>query len=88
MRPTLTVASSLTPSLPWWRNVQMSSFMLPKAISMVTRNIAERAPRDGVAIVIRVPGSTRAENAEWSMTPKQRRALDAIAIRPVRILRR
>jgi hypothetical protein len=44
-----------------------------KAVSMVTRNIAEKAPRDGVAIVIRVPGPPYAEDAmlawEWMLDP-------------------
>lgn len=62
MRPMLTVASSLTPHLPWWRNVSMPSAMVEKAISMVARNIAERAPRSGVVVVIRTPGATRAED--------------------------
>lgn len=59
MRPMLTVASSLTPHLPWWRNVSLPSGMVEKAISMVTRNIAEKAPKDGVAVVIRVPEKPR-----------------------------
>ena len=63
MRPALTVASSLTPHLPWWRNVSMPSAMLVRALEMVVRNIGKAAPRSGVAVTIRVP-EPRLENTE------------------------
>lgn len=54
MRSTLTIASSLTPHLPWWRTVSMPSAMLVRALEMVVRNIASTTPESGVAVAIRV----------------------------------
>lgn len=73
MRPTLTIASSLTPHLPWWRNVSLPSGMVEKAVSMVLRNMAGIEPRDGVAVTIRVPSRELAER--WAL--EHRRLLDA-----------
>lgn len=53
-RAVLTVASSGTPCLPWWRDVSLPSAMVDKAMGMVLHDIAERTPSDGVAITIRL----------------------------------
>lgn len=65
MRPTLTVASSLRPNDPWWRDVSLPSRMAAAELGRVMRLIAKAAgenePVTGVAVVIRVPSSTRVE---------------------------
>lgn len=59
MRPTLTVASSLTPHEHWLSNVSMPAWMVPGMIHLVVTEIAmaagENEPVTGVAVVIRAP---------------------------------
>lgn len=61
MRPLLTVASSLTPSEPWWDRCSVPSEAVTSALHLVLANMARSVPKSGVAVVIRVTGPVDVE---------------------------
>lgn len=56
MRATLSVASSLTSALPWWRNVSVASEHVTGVLGLAILRVIAARPRSGVAVTIRVHG--------------------------------
>lgn len=58
MRATLSVASSLAPTLPWWRNVSVASERVTGVLGLAILRVIAARPGSGVAVTIRVPGES------------------------------